>query len=127
MTGMNVECLGHESLQSSLSHQQPQHDASTSLHECSWFWRIRMAVKGMNNRRLTRKDVPIKDLMGKWVVISGSNNGIGREAALFFARCGANIILACRNPPFHEKRPADVVAECKAASQAAGHNHAVIE
>lgn len=104
-----------------------QQAPSESVVEPSSFWRIRRALSSLDSRRLTRKDVPLQDLRGKWVIISGSNSGIGREAALFFAQCGANIILACRNPPPHEENPAVVVTECKVANQAAGHEDAVIE
>lgn len=56
-------------------------------------------------------------------MISGSNNGIGREAALSFARWGANLILACRDPPptSHETRPEAVVEECLNLAKSKGH------
>jgi len=65
--------------------------------------------------------VPASDLSGKWVLITGSNNGIGREAALTFARWGANLVLGCRDPPPTETHPASVVEECKTAAKKAGH------
>lgn len=103
------------------------YDAPLSFQEPGWLWRHYKGHQGTNSKKLTRDDVPFKDLTGKWVIISGSNNGIGREAALFFAQCGANIILACRNPPPHEKHPYTVVEECKAAARAASNEKSTIE
>ncbi|KAI7535579.1 hypothetical protein KC331_g11952 [Hortaea werneckii] len=81
----------------------------------SWLWRIRKLLQGGNHQPLTREEVPHRNLSGKWILITGSNNGIGRSAAHFFAECGANLVLACRpNPPPHETRPEKVMAECKA-------------
>ncbi|KAI7219527.1 hypothetical protein KC333_g2906 [Hortaea werneckii] len=81
----------------------------------SWSWRIRKLLQGGNHQLLTRSDIPLRDLSGKWILITGSNNGIGRSAAHFFAESGANLVLACRpNPPPHETRPEKVVAECRA-------------
>ncbi|UZJ55985.1 hypothetical protein CBS101457_005305 [Exobasidium rhododendri] len=48
---------------------------------------------------------PRMDLSGKNVLISGANSGIGLEAAYTFAQWGANVILACRDPPPHEIHP----------------------
>ncbi|PSN69569.1 WW domain-containing oxidoreductase [Corynespora cassiicola Philippines] len=124
---MDIRHGSDASSQCSLAHRQPPRDASGSVVEPSWLWKITMVLKGANSQALSTRDVPIRDLTGKWVIISGSNNGIGREASLFFAKCGANIILACRNPPVHEIHPTDVVAECKSVSEMAGHSDAIIE
>ncbi|KAK7738605.1 hypothetical protein SLS62_011356 [Diatrype stigma] len=85
----------------------------------SAIWRGWNAIKGaMYSRTVT---VPDADLRGKWVLITGANNGIGREAAIWFARSGANVILACRQPPSYETHPDQVVEECQAAAAAGPH------
>jgi NAD(P)-dependent dehydrogenase (short-subunit alcohol dehydrogenase family) len=43
----------------------------------------------------TTENMP--DLTGKVIIVTGSNSGIGFEAAQEFARKGAHTILACRN------------------------------
>ncbi|KAI7159260.1 hypothetical protein KC349_g4263 [Hortaea werneckii] len=94
----------------------------------SWSWRIRKLLQGGNHQLLTRDDVPLRDLSGEWILITGSNNGIGRSTAHFFAECGANLVLACRpDPPPHETRPEEVVAECKARSPEAAAGAQSIE
>jgi len=102
------------------------YDAPLSFKAPSWGW-TRYNAYVNNSTVLTRKDVPFKDLSGKWVIISGSNNGIGREAAIFIAQCGANLILACRDPPSHEKHPEEVAQECIAAAKARGYKNSTIE
>lgn len=57
---------------------------------------------------------PENDLRGKTVIISGANSGIGKEAALAFARCGASLVLACRFTAAHEQHPDETVAEIQA-------------
>lgn len=93
----------------------------------STWWTLWKGFQGTNSRRLTRDDVPYRDLTGAWVIITGSNNGIGREAALFFAGCGANIVLACREPPPHESHPKEVLEECTAIARAANHTRSTVE
>ena len=89
--------------------------------EPGWLWRGRMLIKGLNTTTITSAQVPGKDLSGKWVIVSGANSGIGREAVLSFAAWGANIILACRQPPPTEAHPDVVVAECKDIAKKHGH------
>lgn len=98
------------------------YDAPLSFAPPAKAWTDAMGGKP-NNRTdiLTDKDVPSVDLTGKWVLISGANNGIGKEAAITFASWGANLILACRDPAPHEGHPMDAVDQCEAAAKANGH------
>ena len=64
----------------------------------------------------TADDLP--DLSGKMIAVTGGNSGIGYEAALQFARKGANVVLACRSI---EK------ARAAAATIAAAHPGATVE
>jgi NAD(P)-dependent dehydrogenase (short-subunit alcohol dehydrogenase family) len=45
------------------------------------------------------------DLTGKVVVITGASRGVGKEAALMFARRGANVVLAARTVEPDEALP----------------------
>lgn len=90
----------------------------------SGWWCTLQTLKGCNPRKLS---IPEADLREKWIIITGGNSGIGREAALQFAKWGANLILGCREPPPRETHPDVVVEELKVASQAAGHKEATIE
>ncbi|KAJ5503915.1 Short-chain dehydrogenase/reductase SDR [Penicillium fimorum] len=83
------------------------------------------AVKGTNTTLLTDKHVPGADLTGKWIIITGSNNGVGFEAAKSFASWGANLILACREPPAWELHPTAAVNECKELAAVCGHSSTI--
>ena len=87
---------------------------------CIWqcFWK---------GTRAGQLQIPDVDLRNKWVILTGGNSGIGREAVLQFSKWGANVILGCRQPPPHEPHPDAVVEECKAAALAAGHPDIVVE
>ncbi|KAE9363956.1 WW domain-containing oxidoreductase [Stipitochalara longipes BDJ] len=89
----------------------------------STMWSMWKALKGAYGATVT---VPDADLRDKWVLITGSNNGIGREAAIQFAKSGANLILACRQPPPYETLPEVVVEECKAVAKEHGE-HPIVE
>lgn len=52
------------------------------------------------------------DLRGKTVVLTGASSGIGKAAAVEFARRGANLVLAARRP--------DLLADVAGACQAIG-------
>ncbi|KAJ5106193.1 hypothetical protein N7456_002868 [Penicillium angulare] len=87
------------------------------------FVNVFQALKGLNNTGLGEQHIQKTDLQGKWVIISGSNNGIGLEAAKLFAEWGANLVLACRDPPksLGELHPTEAVKECKRLAQEQGH------
>src|SRR5215475_770060 len=48
-----------------------------------------------NSKPWTAEDVP--DLSGKTIIVTGSNSGIGFEAALQYARRHASTVMACRS------------------------------
>lgn len=96
----------------------------SSLPTASPLWRLWQGARGLDGSHIT---LPDADCCGKWIVITGGNNGIGREAALRFASSGASIVLGCRQPPAHEKHPDATVTDCIAAARAAGHGSSEIE
>jgi NAD(P)-dependent dehydrogenase (short-subunit alcohol dehydrogenase family) len=73
------------------------------------------------NGKWTADDLP--DLSGKKIIVTGGNSGIGYEAALQFARKGAEVVLACRNL---EKAGA-AAAQIKAAYPAASASPMVLD
>ncbi|KAL4971427.1 hypothetical protein BDW66DRAFT_146156 [Aspergillus desertorum] len=95
-------------------------------HPSIW-WYGWNTLRGANPVFLTPNDVPVPDLSGKWIIITGSNNGIGLEAAKTFASAGANLILGCREPPPRETHPAAAVEECQKLARTNGHTGSVIE
>ena len=99
-------------------------DAPLSIPEPPMTWIVAQIRKSIDSKRLTLPDV---DLSGKWVLISGSNNGIGRYAAIQFAASGANVILAARDPPETETHPTKAVEECKEAARKKGHEKSTTE
>lgn len=100
-------------------------DAPLSIAEPSRSWTLKQNHRGANRKKAV---LPAVDLTGKWIIVSGSNNGIGREAVLQFAAWGANIVLACRkNTPAWETQPNTVVQECKERAKQAGHIDSEIE
>jgi len=94
------------------------YDAPLSFEPPTSTWVGQQTKKGNKGTWLT---IPDTELQDKWIVISGSNNGIGREASLRFASWGANLILACRDPPPREIHPSVVVEECQAKAKEAGY------
>ncbi|KAJ5636456.1 uncharacterized protein N7484_009769 [Penicillium longicatenatum] len=89
------------------------------------WWCILQGLKGINGSTLTEQDVPRKDMRGKWVIITGANNGIGFEAAKTFATWGANIIMACREPPKWETHPSEAVEHCLDLAKSSGHSSTI--
>lgn len=67
-------------------------------------------MKKLGARSTTNDVLQGKDLTGRTVVITGSNCGIGFEAAQALAGAGARVIFACRNIEKGE----DALARCKA-------------
>lgn len=100
------------------------YDAPLSIEDPSSNWVNAQFRKGAKR---THTSVPDVDLSHKWVIISGANSGIGREAAIQFAKWGANIVLACRHPPPKEIHPDIVVEECLNAARKAGKVDTMIE
>jgi hypothetical protein len=58
------------------------YDAPFSTARPGFAWLMGQFSNGGNGTRVT---VPEVDLSGKWVIISGSNSGLGREAAIAMA------------------------------------------
>ncbi|RDW74826.1 hypothetical protein BP6252_05968 [Coleophoma cylindrospora] len=115
------------SIQEPMEFDNIKYDAPLSFPEPSPEWTQKMgkSAETQHFEFLSSEDLPSADLSGKWIIITGSNNGIGREAALDFARMGANLILACRTPPPTETDPESVVSECKAEAKKANHNSTI--
>lgn len=101
------------------------YDAPLSVAQPWFFWTWGKSLKGCNASTLP--NLPDVDLTGKWIIISGANNGIGREAAIQFAAWGANLVLACREPPITEVHPTVVVKECMEAAKKAGKADVSVE
>lgn len=86
----------------------------------SILWPLYQALSGLNNGQLT-DEIRTVDLAGQWVIITGGNNGVGLEAAKRLSKSGANLILACREPPAWETHPTVAVQQCKSLAEEAGH------
>ena len=69
------------------------YDAPLSFPPPTAEWLRAQSSKGLITKVPPMPDV---DLSGKWIIVTGGNSGIGREATLQFAKWGANIIIACR-------------------------------
>ena len=54
----------------------------------------------------TLQDIP--DLDGKTFVVTGANSGLGLEVTRALTRCGAKVIMACRNPDKAEKARGEI-------------------
>lgn len=58
----------------------------------------------------------IGDLAGRRMVVTGANTGLGFQSALAFARYGAEVVLAVRNPAKGAEAASRIVADTPAAS-----------
>ncbi|CUA69286.1 Retinol dehydrogenase 14 [Rhizoctonia solani] len=56
-----------------------------------------------------RMKMPVADLSGKLVIVTGANSGIGLEAARALAGMGAHVILACRNAARGEEAKSSII------------------
>ncbi|KAE8149937.1 hypothetical protein BDV25DRAFT_119652 [Aspergillus avenaceus] len=99
----------------------PSQVPSLSSFSLSSLRNVYQALRGTNATYLTDRDFPGPTLRGKWIIISGANNGIGYEAAKSFAAWGANLILACRDPPEPELHPRLAVRHCTDVAISQGH------
>jgi len=59
------------------------------------------------------------DLTGKVVIVTGASRGVGKLAALYFARRGAKVVLAARSVKPHDNAP-DVLGETLKGVQVTG-------
>lgn len=69
-----------------------------------------MQTKKLGSRSSTNDVLQDKDLNGQTIIITGSNGGIGFEAAQALAGAGAKVIFACRN----EQAGKDALQRCLA-------------
>src|SRR5579862_5206894 len=65
------------------------------------------------------------DLRGKVVIITGASRGVGKQAALAFARRGAHVVLAARTVEADAALPGTIGETLKEIEQAGGEAIAV--
>jgi NADP-dependent 3-hydroxy acid dehydrogenase YdfG len=99
-------------------------DAPLEIQEPSQQWINERSRKGVTGEKV---EAPKADLTGKWIIVTGGNSGIGREAALQLAAWGGNVFIAAReNSPSHEPHPSTVVEEMKDIARSNGHSNSEI-
>jgi NAD(P)-dependent dehydrogenase (short-subunit alcohol dehydrogenase family) len=74
------------------------------------------AGAGLKRRPRSGAAVPLPDLHGRTVVITGANTGIGLETAAALAGAGATVVLACRNLDKAKDAKADIEVRHPAAA-----------
>ena len=63
--------------------------------------------------RWSSKGMPSQQ--GKTVLITGANSGLGFQTSLAFARAGAKVVMACRNPAKADQAVQDIRGRCPQA------------
>ena len=62
------------------------------VHGLHWVWH-----RPTHFHRKQKVAEEERNVVGKIVIITGANHGIGKETALALAQRGAHIVMACRN------------------------------
>jgi NAD(P)-dependent dehydrogenase (short-subunit alcohol dehydrogenase family) len=58
------------------------------------------------------------DLTGQTAIVTGSNTGLGEQAAVALAAAGAHVVLACRGMDKAEAVAAAINSSCKGSAEA---------
>src|SRR5712691_2943774 len=90
--------------------EDPGHEPLTLAHRARHLGDRRLDV-GWNRRGSSRRENVMSQFAGKVVLVTGGNAGIGRAAAIAFARQGAQVVVSGRR----EKEGNAVIAEIEAS------------
>jgi NAD(P)-dependent dehydrogenase (short-subunit alcohol dehydrogenase family) len=84
---------------------------------------MRDVISTVEDREMQRQSE--LDLAGKVVIVTGASRGLGKQAALDFARRGANVVLAARTVRAHDYLPGTLGETLNQIEALAGHAIAV--